>query len=72
MPTSFVAVYRGDTIAAARLVAVSADPSLVSEVSSRILQEQLREDPDQVIATLERGRRAALRLIRGEVGHAAE
>ena len=72
MPTSFVAVYRGDTIAAARLVAVSADPSLVSEVSSRILQEQLREDPDQVIATLERGRRAALRLIKEEVGHAAE
>ncbi len=66
MPTNFIAVYRGDTIAAARLIAVSADPTLVSDVTSRILQEQRREDPDPVVATLEHGRRAALRLITQE------
>jgi hypothetical protein len=72
MPTSFVAVYRGDTIAAARLIAVSADPFLVSDVTSRILQEQLREDTDPVVATLEHGRRAALRLIKQEAGNGVE
>jgi hypothetical protein len=71
MPTSFVAVYRGDTIAVARLIAVSADPTLVSDVTSRILQEQLREETDPVVATLEQGRRAALRLIKQETGNGA-
>lgn len=69
MPTSFVAVYRGDSIASARLIAVSADPVLVSEVTGRILQEHPRAESDPVVATLERGRRAALRLIKREAGH---
>jgi hypothetical protein len=72
MSTSFVAVYRGDTIAAACLIAVSANPSLVSDVTSRSLQEQLREDTNPVVATLEQGRRAALRLIKQEAGNDAE
>ncbi len=72
MPTSFVAVYRGDSIASARLIAVSADPVLVSEVTGRILQEHPRVEADPVVATLEHGRRAALHLIQREVGCAEE
>ena len=64
---TFVAIYRGRTIAEARLVALSADPQLVAEVSARILHErQTGEDSDPIIGQLERGRKAALRLIQRE------
>jgi hypothetical protein len=64
---TFVAIYRGRTIAEARLVALSADPQIVAEVSARIVHErQASEDPDPVIGLLERGRNAALRLIKRE------
>jgi hypothetical protein len=65
--TTFVALYRGDTVADARLVAVSADPSLVSQIAAQLLErEAARGDP--VLAPLERGRRATLRAIGREVG----
>lgn len=64
--TSFVAIYRGQTVADAKLVAVSADPSLVAEVSSRIMQAQDIESRDPVIARVEAGKREALRLIKQE------
>ena len=67
--TTFVAVYRGASIAEARLVAVSADPSLVADVSDRLLHEG-SHDADPVIQRLENGRRAALRLINREVADA--
>jgi hypothetical protein len=64
--TTFVAVYRGYTISDSRLIALSADPSLVADVTSRILQEQSGGDGDPVIASVENGRREALRLIKQE------
>jgi hypothetical protein len=65
---TFVAIYRGRTIAEARLVALSADPQLVADVSARILHErQAGDEPDPVIGHLERGRKAALRPIQREV-----
>jgi hypothetical protein len=67
--TTFVAIYRGSTVAEARLVAVSADPALVADVSGRLLQRPLDETADPVIGSLERGRRAALRMIKREAGH---
>ena len=63
--TSFIALYRGATIRSARLVAVSADPRLAADVARRILREPL-SDEDSVVATLERGRRSALRAIARE------
>ena len=65
MPT-FLAIYRGQTVAEAKLVAVSADPTLVADVSNRLLRNQTDAHEDPVIASIERGRRAALRLIRRE------
>jgi hypothetical protein len=64
--TTFVAVYRGQTIAEAKLIAVSADPCLVAEVSSRILQAHVDESRDPVIARVDRGKNEALRLIKQE------
>jgi hypothetical protein len=64
--TTFIALYRGQTIAEARIIAVSADPSLVADVSSRLLQSQTDENQDTIIAAFEMGRRDALRLIKQE------
>jgi hypothetical protein len=69
MPT-FVAVYRGDSVASAKLIAVTAEPDLGSHVSGRLLRRQDDGPRDPVITRLERGRRSALRLISEEAGHA--
>ena len=67
--TTFVALYRGKTIAEAKLVAVTADPTLVSAVATSLLDTPDTQNTDPVIATLDRGRRGALRLIQKEPGH---
>lgn len=69
MPT-FVAVYHGQTVADAELIAVSADPVLVGDVAERLLvRNEGASDP--VLASLSRGRRAALRLVKREAVHAS-
>ena len=68
--TTFVALYRGETVASAKLVAVTADPSLVADVSARLLADPAGASSDPVVARLDRGRRSALRLIRKEAGDA--
>ena len=68
--TSFVALYRGESIAAAHLVAVSADPALVSQVTVRLLEAAPGGDDDPAVRKLERGRRSALRLICREAADA--
>ena len=64
--TSFVALYRGETIAGAKLVAVSADAGVVRDLATRILSEPTDEEPDAVLQELERGRRRALQLVKSE------
>ncbi len=72
---TFLAVYRGDSISSARLVATSADPDLVSLVARRLLRPGeaggANDEPDPVLDAIRRGRRAALRLIERE-GSSAE
>jgi len=65
---TFIAVYRGETIADARLIATSVDPALVAEVSSKLLADRAAADQsaDPAIAAIERGRRSALRVIKAE------
>ena len=71
MSTSFIAVYRGESVSAARLIAVSADPGLVADVSSRILQaDPGDEETDPVIGPIDRARRRALRLVHREASGA--
>ena len=67
--TRFLALYRGKTIAEAKIVAVTADPTLVSAVATHLLDTHEPQDADPVITTLERGRRGALRLIKQESSH---
>jgi len=69
MPT-FLAVYRGRTVAEARMVAVSADPSLVAEVVDRLLDHSQMDDEDPVVRAIDHGRINALRLIKREGGNA--
>ena len=70
--TTFLALYRGATVADAKMVAVTADPALVATVAAHLLAIPQHQDTDPVITTLERGRRAALRLIQQEGSHAEE
>ncbi len=70
MATAFVAVYRGPTVASARLIAVSSDADLVAEVAARLLRESPHHECDAAAASVERGRRKALRIIRREAGAA--
>jgi len=64
--STFIAIYRGDTVADARIVAVSADQALVAEISARLLSEPLENVEDPVLKVLDRSRRKALRLIKRE------
>jgi hypothetical protein len=41
--SEFVAIYSGDTVATARIVALSDDPSLVGEVARRIVAQRTPE-----------------------------
>jgi hypothetical protein len=64
--TTFLALYRGRTIGDAKMVAVTADPSLVATVAAHLLDTSQPQSEDPVVTTLEQGRRAALRLIKQE------
>jgi hypothetical protein len=61
--TTLVALYRGETIGDARLIAVSADPELVAYVAAALLQEPPSSD-DPVVAQIDGGQRRALRLVK--------
>jgi len=64
--TTFLALYRGKTVAEAKMVAVTADPVLVAAVATHLLDTPQLAVEDPVLTTLEHGRRAALRLITKE------
>ena len=70
--TTFLALYRGKTVAEAKMVAVTADPVLVATVAAHLLDNPPQQDEDPVVTTLEQGRRAALRLIKQEAGNGEE
>jgi hypothetical protein len=47
MMTTFLALYRGETILGASLVAVSADQKIVSEFGKRLIADEPEDGPDQ-------------------------
>ncbi len=65
MATTFLALYRGESVGEAKLLALTAKPAIVRDFASRLLAEPEGED-DVVISELERGRRRALRLVTSE------
>ena len=67
MAASFLALYRGDAIAAAKMVAITAEPKLVREFAACMLSTQPCEpEQDVVLRELEGGYRNALRVVRDE------
>lgn len=60
--TSFVALYRGQTVASARLIGVTANPALVAVVSAQLLAE-IEPDIDEIEKEMNKGKRNALQLI---------
>lgn len=66
--TTFLALYRGRTVADAKLIAVSADPAVVAQVVRRLLASRSEPTDDTAVALVEQGRRAALQVIGEEVG----
>lgn len=71
MTTTFLALYRGESVAAAKLLALTAEPELVRDFAERMLATPEEQEPDAVLAELEHGRRRALWLVRGETQSAA-
>lgn len=69
---TFLVVYRGTTISDARLIALSADPDLVADVTTRMLQARESQHPDPVTRCVEEGRIRALRLIHAEASGRGE
>ena len=63
--TSFIAIYYGQTVTDAKLIAVSAEKSIIADVSARLLNQNF-EERDQIISSLENGRRKALEHIHRE------
>ena len=61
---SFIALYHGDTISSAALVATTADPDVVRDFAERMLCVVEEEEPDSVLRELSLSRRRALRLVR--------
>jgi hypothetical protein len=42
--TSFLALYRGETVSGARLVALSADPEMVRDFAARLVTDEPAEE----------------------------
>ena len=66
---SFIGLYRGPSLSAAQLIAVSADPVLVGHVAGALLDERARDGnstDDPATVALTEGKRHALELVRDE------
>jgi len=61
--TNFIALYRGETVSGAQIVALSADPDIVREFTARLLEgcPRPREEPGPPYGD---ERRQALRVVR--------
>jgi len=65
--TTFLALYRGDSVSSAKLLALTADHELVRDFAARPLNKPTEEqNPDPVLEELERGRLRALQLVKSE------
>jgi hypothetical protein len=65
---TFLALYRGESIGASKLIALTADPNVVADFAARMLAEPEEPEPDPILHELEHGRRRALELVKGEAG----
>ena len=61
--TTFLALYRGSSVGASRLIALTAEPSLGADFAARMLQLPDGEEKDAVLQKMDQGRRRALQLV---------
>ena len=66
---TFVALYTGDTIASARLVAASSNTDLVQFAVAKMLEDTSDYRQDSISAALTAGRREALDLLKSNGRH---
>ena len=65
---TFLALYRGDTISSARIVATTVNPIVVGMVAEMMLDSgELEQEADPVREAVNQGRKTALRLITEEM-----
>lgn len=65
MSARFLALYVGESVNGAKLLALTAKPQIVADFAARLLAEPEAEE-DPVASELEQGRRRALQLVRSE------
>ena len=68
---TFIALYRGESVAHAEVLAVTADPEIIAEFAARLLRQPPNLGPDPVLAHKRRAARRALRTVRAEAADAA-
>jgi hypothetical protein len=68
---TFLALYRGRTVAEARMIVATADEELVAFVADKLLRNP-PDTTDPRVLSLERGKQAALRLVRQEARHGSQ
>lgn len=66
--TTFLALYRGESVGSSKLIALTADAAVVADFAGQMLAEPEDPEPDVVLQELEQGRRRALQLVRSEAG----
>jgi hypothetical protein len=60
----FLALYGGTTVNSSEVLALSADPQIVSEFAARLLEQPPKVHKDEAAAHIENGRRTALEVVR--------
>lgn len=63
---SFLALYRGQSVGAAELVAVSTDPELVGRFADELLEQKEQTAEDPVVDAIREAERRGLRIARDE------
>jgi hypothetical protein len=63
---TFVALYRGESVAHAEVVGLSADPQIVAEFAARLMERSTRTELDPILAPKRRAERQVLRSVRAE------
>ena len=63
---TFLALYRGPSVAEAEVLGLTADPELIADFATRLLQRSEQPPGDSVLEQKHRAQRRALRLIRTE------
>jgi hypothetical protein len=64
--SQFLALYSGTTVNSSEVLALSADPRIVKEFATRLLEQPPTVSGDPAVVSIEEGRRKALEVVRDE------